>query len=107
MTRRRAAFGVFRHVVLSAWTLIVLFPVAWMVLTSFKDAGDWVRWPTRWFPFLDFEPTLLNYRQIFYIGGTTASGELRRAAAERSYGSEKAVVDSGVPATIASLASPM
>src|SRR5438552_1361984 len=105
MTRRRAAFGVFRHVVLSAWTLIVLFPVAWMVLTSFKDAGDWVSWPTRWFPFLDFEPTLLNYRQIFYIGGTTASGELRREASEQAYAIWKGVVDSGVIVTIASLAS--
>jgi ABC-type glycerol-3-phosphate transport system permease component len=36
-----------RHAVLGAWVLIVLFPVAWMVLTSFKDAGDWVSWPTR------------------------------------------------------------
>jgi ABC-type glycerol-3-phosphate transport system permease component len=42
VTRRRVAFGAFLYTVLSAWALIILFPVAWMVLTSFKDAGDWV-----------------------------------------------------------------
>ncbi len=105
MTRRQVAFGVVRYVVLSAWALIVLFPVAWMVLTSFKDAGDWVSWPTRWLPFLDFEPTLLNYRQIFYLGGTTASGELRREASEQAYAIWKGVVDSGLIVTIASCAS--
>lgn len=105
MTRRRAAFGAFRYIALSAWALIVLFPVGWMVLTSFKDAGDWVSWPTRWVPFLDFEPTLFNYRQIFYLGGTTASGELRREASEQAYTIWKGIVDSGLIVTIASCAS--
>ncbi|HEV8640151.1 MAG TPA: carbohydrate ABC transporter permease [Methylomirabilota bacterium] len=103
--RRRRAAGVLRHAVLVAWVLVVLFPVFWMVLTSFKDAGDWVSWPARWAPFVDFEPTLLNYRQIFYIGGTTQSGELRREAAEQAYVIWKGVADSVVIVTIASVAS--
>jgi multiple sugar transport system permease protein len=101
----RPAATVLRHVVLVAWGLVVLFPIFWMVLTSFKDAGDWVSWPTRWTPFVDFEPTLLNYRQIFYIGGTTQSGELRREAAEQAYTIWKGVADSVIIVTIASVTS--
>ena len=78
MTPRGRAFTILRHAVLVVWTLVVLFPIFWMVQTSFKDAGDWVSWPTRWLPFVDFEPTLLNYRQIFYFGGSTDTGALRR-----------------------------
>ena len=74
MSGRSRAFPVVRHAVLGLWTLIVLFPILWMVMTSFKDAGDWVSWPTRWLPFVDFEPTLLNYRQIFYFGGSIKEG---------------------------------
>jgi multiple sugar transport system permease protein len=103
MSHRRAAFAAFRHATLSAWALIVLFPVAWMVLTSFKDAGDWVSWPTRWIPFRDFDPTLLNYRQIFYIGGTTATGELRREATEQAYAIWKGIGDSSLIATASSV----
>ena len=42
MRGRAQAFAVVRHGVLIAWTLVVFFPIGWMVLTSFKDAGDWV-----------------------------------------------------------------
>jgi multiple sugar transport system permease protein len=104
VSRRRAAAPL-RHAVLGVWMVVVLFPIVWMVLTSFKDAGDWVSWPTRWAPFVDFEPTLLNYRQIFYIGGTTQSGELRREAAEQAYVIWKGIGDSVVIVTIASVAS--
>lgn len=99
------AFAVFRHGVLLLWTAIVLFPIAWMVLTSFKDAGDWVSWPARWLPFVDFEPTLLNYRQIFYFGGATDTGALRREQTEQAYNIWKATFDSAVIVTVASVAS--
>jgi multiple sugar transport system permease protein len=94
--------AVLRHAVLGAWALIVLFPVAWMVLTSFKDAGDWVSWPTRWVPFVDFQPTLFNYRQIFHVGTT---GELRREYTEQAYNIWKGIGDSLLIVTVASVAS--
>ena len=103
MTRPRLA-AVLRHGILLVWVLVVLFPVSWMVLTSFKDAGDWVSWPARWLPFVDFQPTLLNYRQIFYLGGTTQSGELRREASEQAYTIWKGVGDSALIVTISSVA---
>ena len=103
MTRPWLA-AVLRHGILLVWVLVVLFPVSWMVLTSFKDAGDWVSWPARWLPFVDFQPTLLNYRQIFYLGGTTQSGELRREASEQAYTIWKGVGDSALIVTISSVA---
>jgi multiple sugar transport system permease protein len=100
---RARAFVVFRHAVLIAWTLVVLFPIGWMVMTSFKDAGDWVAWPARWVPFVDFEPTLLNYRQIFYFGGSTDTGALRREQTEQAYNIWKAAFDSVVIVTTSSV----
>jgi multiple sugar transport system permease protein len=102
---RSRAFAIGRHAVLVPWTLIVLFPIFWMVMTSFKDAGDWVSWPARWLPFVDFEPTLLNYRQIFYFGGSTDTGALRREQTEQAYNIWKAAFDSTVIVTISSVTS--
>ena len=46
-----------------AWlaALIIFFPIAWMVLTSFKTEGQAVQTP----PVLFFPPTLANYAEIF------------------------------------------
>lgn len=103
--QRSPVVAVLRHAILLVWVCIVLFPVFWMALTSFKDAGDWVSWPTRWWPFVDFQPTLFNYRQIFYFGGTTATGELRREYAEQAYNIWKGAFDSILIVTLASVAS--
>lgn len=94
-----------RHGVLLVWTLVVLFPIYWMVLTSFKDAPDWVSWPTRWWPWIDFDPTLFNYRQIFQFGGATDTGELRRQATEQAYNIWKGIFDSSLIVTVASVLS--
>lgn len=104
MSRRpgRRLFPVVRHALLLGWTLVVLFPIAWMVMTSFKDAGDWVSWPARWVPFVDFEPTLMNYRQIFHVGDT---GALRREQTEQAYNIWKAAFDSVVIVTVSSVLS--
>ena len=102
MSRPRWPRALLRHGVLLAWGLIVLFPIAWMVLTSFKDAGDWVSWPTRWVPFADFQPTLFNYQQIFHVGTT---GDLRREYTEQAYSIWKGIADSLVIVTVASVAS--
>jgi len=105
VTARTRAVALVRHAVLLVWAFVVLFPIFWMVLTSFKDAGDWVSWPTRWLPFVDFEPTLMNYRQIFYFGGSTDTGALRREQTEQAYNIWKATFDSVVIVTLSSVIS--
>ena len=57
---RRRTIG--RHIILVIWGLIIMFPIYWMVQTSFKDSGEWVTWPPNWVP---HSPTLQNYGQIF------------------------------------------
>jgi multiple sugar transport system permease protein len=52
------------YLILGVWTLIVLFPLYWLVVTSFKlpiqvDAGP------KYIPFVDFQPTLSAWRYIF------------------------------------------
>jgi multiple sugar transport system permease protein len=52
------------YLILGFWSLIVLFPLYWLVITSFKqpiqvDAGP------KYIPFVDFQPTLDPWRYIF------------------------------------------
>jgi len=101
--RRPFLNAVGRHAVLLVWAFVVLFPIYWMVLTSFKDAGDWVNWPMRWWPWVDFEPTIFNYRQIFHVG--TVATELRRQATEQAYNIWKGIFDSAFIVTAASVLS--
>ena len=43
--RRRWRRTVVRHSILIGWGLIIMFPIFWMIQTSFKDAHEWVTWP--------------------------------------------------------------
>ncbi len=52
------------HVLLVIWSLFVLFPLYWVVITSFKDAASVNQGPF-YIPFLDFEPTLNAWRAQF------------------------------------------
>ena len=96
--RRRRLFPYFRHAVLIAWSLIVLFPIFWMVSTSFKGSGEWVAWPPHWLP---HQPTLYNYQQILAVGPLAAAPS--REATEQVYNIWKAVGDSVAIATFSSL----
>ena len=49
------------HVMLAATTIFVLFPYAWMVVTSLKPIADVVAWPIRWIP---RTVTLENYAAV-------------------------------------------
>lgn len=66
--RRRRLFSLVRHVLLLVWTAVTLFPIYWMLITSFKHSGEWVTWPPRWFP---HEPTLINYVKVLSPGTST------------------------------------
>ena len=96
--RRRRLFPYFRHAVLIVWSLIVLFPIFWMVSTSFKGSGEWIAWPPHWLP---HEPTLYNYQQILAVGPLAAAPS--REATEQVYNIWKAVGDSAAIATLSSL----
>ena len=43
-------------------TLIALFPIFWLVSTSFKPYEEWAHWPPVW---VSEHPTLQNYRIVF------------------------------------------
>jgi multiple sugar transport system permease protein len=49
---------------LVAWSVVVLFPIYWVIITSFKDAAAVNQGPF-YVPFLDFEPTLDAWRSQF------------------------------------------
>jgi multiple sugar transport system permease protein len=55
---------------LFGWLLVTLFPIFWMVSTSFKPPLGWFAWPPHWLP-ADF--TLDNYRQILTFGTLASS----------------------------------
>jgi multiple sugar transport system permease protein len=98
--RRERRRRVLRHAALLAWTAFIVFPIYWMVMTSFKDSGEWVTWPPNWIP---REPTLLNYSQIFAFAKVDASQA--RQATETSFTIWKGLSDSVLVCTTASLVS--
>ena len=58
------AANIVAHVLLVVWSLFVLFPIYWVIITSFKDAAAVNQGPF-YVPFLDFEPTLNAWRSQF------------------------------------------
>lgn len=63
--RRRGLFAAFRYFVLSIWLAVVVFPLFWMVATSFKRPGEFFAWPPVWWP---PDPTLFNYVRVWVNG---------------------------------------
>ncbi len=49
---------------LAIWTTVVLFPLYWVVITSFKLPID-VAYPPKYLPFIDYQPSLHAWRYIF------------------------------------------
>ena len=96
--RRERRSRIVRHAILLSWTAIIVFPLFWMISTSFKDAGEWVTWPPHWLP---KTPTLHNYAQIFAFQSIDTS--LSRQAAEQAFSIWKALGDAVVVCTTAAL----
>jgi len=53
------------YALLGLWAFIVLFPLYWLVVTSFKLPIDVNSGPF-YFPWVDFKPTLENWHYIFF-----------------------------------------
>ena len=58
------AAKVFVYSFLAIWSLFVLFPIYWVIITSFKDAAAVNQGPN-FIPFVDFQPTLDAWRENF------------------------------------------
>jgi multiple sugar transport system permease protein len=54
------------HLLLALWSIFVLFPIYWVVITSFKDATS-VNLGPFYIPFVDFEPNLNAWRAQFNV----------------------------------------
>jgi len=64
-----AKFGAF--VLLLIWAFVVLFPVYWLFVTSFKTPYQVDKGPF-YFPFIDFQPTLDAWKYILFdLGNDT------------------------------------
>jgi multiple sugar transport system permease protein len=96
--RRRRRRTIVRHGILIAWALIIMFPIFWMVQTSFKDSGEWVTWPPHWLP---QDPTLKNYEQIFTFDVQQVG--VAREATEQPFNIWGAMADSVIICTISAL----
>jgi multiple sugar transport system permease protein len=62
-TQRRRLASVLRYIALSVWAAVVLFPIYWMIATSFKPDTQWFSWPPVYFP---DPPTLSNYMNVWF-----------------------------------------
>jgi multiple sugar transport system permease protein len=51
-----------RHLILAPLACLIVFPIAWMALTSLKPSAETILWPPRMLP---SRPTLENYREVF------------------------------------------
>ncbi|MEM6616829.1 MAG: carbohydrate ABC transporter permease [Pseudomonadota bacterium] len=58
------AAKILSYSLLAIWSLFVLFPIYWVVITSFKDAAAVNQGPF-YIPFVDFQPTLEAWRTQF------------------------------------------
>jgi multiple sugar transport system permease protein len=59
------------YLVLLLWMLVVVFPMYWLVVTSFKTPGDVDQGPF-YLPGVDFQPTMENWRYLLVeVGGDT------------------------------------
>jgi multiple sugar transport system permease protein len=98
--RRYKLFRYLRHAVLLAWVTFVIFPIFWMISTSFKDKHEWVSWPPHW---VAHDPTVLNYRQIFAITASGFDETLSRDPGEQAFNIWKSFGDSILIATAGAL----
>ena len=51
------------YLVVGAFVLFAVFPVYWMISTSFKPDTQWFAWPPFYFP---HPPTLSNYLNVWF-----------------------------------------
>lgn len=60
------ATKVILYTILLAWSAFVLFPIYWLIITSFKDAAAVNQGPF-FLPWIDFQPSLHAWEELFVI----------------------------------------
>lgn len=58
------ASAIFSYLALGAWTVVVLFPLYWLIVTSLKTPLDVSQGPV-YLPFVDFQPVSYAWHYIF------------------------------------------
>jgi len=66
------AWRLFSYTVLVFWAIVVLFPLYWLVITSFKLPIDVSQGP-KYLPFVDFQPSLHAWEYILFDQGVTVT----------------------------------
>ena len=81
-TRYKKRLGRYsKYLILSVWTIVVAFPIYWIVATSFKPDKDWFAWPPVYW---SEDATLNNYAVVWldhqeeYEGGTQYSHSMQK-----------------------------
>src|SRR5436305_14769955 len=59
------AMKLFSYVVLGIWTVVVLFPLYWLLVTAFKSPADVYSGP-KYIPFVDYQPTLAAWNELLF-----------------------------------------
>ena len=83
LSRERRALGgtILRSTFLVVWLLVTLFPIYWMVATSFKPHQEWFAWPPHWIP---HHFTWNNYEEVLAVGaGGTGSKTTQLSGAQQ------------------------
>lgn len=62
-TQQARISAVIRYILLTLWAAIVVFPLFWIVSTSFKPSEQWFAWPAVYIP---APPTLENYMAVWF-----------------------------------------
>ena len=70
LTKRRA-MNILKYSALIVFTIIVLFPIFWTVMTSLKPQAEWFTFPPIW---ITKNPTLLNYELAVFGTGPKVLG---------------------------------
>ena len=70
--QKSLAGDVGRYSFLTFWLFVTLFPILWMVSTSFKPPQEWFAWPPHWVPAAF---TLNNYEEILATGAGGVGSE--------------------------------
>jgi multiple sugar transport system permease protein len=96
--RRRRWRVVLRHAILICAAVIIMFPIYWMIATSFKESTEWVTWPPHWLP---HQPTIKNYSQIFTFD--TMQKGVAREATEQPFNVWGPLADSLLICTLSAL----
>jgi multiple sugar transport system permease protein len=83
---------------------VSFFPIFWLFSTSFKPVEDWSAWPPVW---VSSQPTLQNYRIVFFPEAARAFAEAREGSLDYKVSGSawRAFADSAIIATAATLLS--